>query len=563
MRSWLARRSIAAKVVAIGMTGVVLIASGLCVTVAFLLRAEIERQAAAQLDIATTQGWDLLGRLDAYGSGFRVHDGKLYAGLNPLNEREDLVASLADAVGVEATIFLGDVRLVTTFRRADGSSAAGTRLAAGPAHDTVFRDGRPYRGSAEILGKRHLTAYEPLKARDGTVVGALFVGVPLDAIAQRVGRIIRMVCLVGVVATAAVGAAVFLAVRRLLSTLVRLTAVVGRLADNDTEVEIPGRERRDEIGRLAAATAVFRDNAITRLRLEAQQQDAEQQAAAEKRAALAALADGFEASVAGVAGELRAAALRMHDDAGTMATVSATTNDRSAQVSGAAGQALDNVQAVAAAAEQLSLSIAEIGSQVHTSATAAETATQEACRARDEVLALVGAVQKIGEVSGLIEQIASKTNLLALNATIEAARAGEAGRGFAVVASEVKALANQTARATEEIGRQIEEIQSVTDRAADAAGRIAATVGGLKTGASTIAAAVEEQGAATNEIARNIEHAACGTRAVVTNIAEVVSAAGETGAVASRAAEAARALRDQSEALSVAVERFIEGVRAA
>jgi methyl-accepting chemotaxis protein len=246
-----------------------------------------------------------------------------------------------------------------------------------------------------------------------------------------------------------------------------------------------------------------------------------------------------------------------------MSATAEETERQSTAVAAASDQATANVQTVAAASEELSGSIAEIGRQVADSARIAGLAVEEANRTNGQVTALSEAAQKVGDVIRMINDIASQTNLLALNATIEAARAGEAGKGFAVVASEVKSLANQTARATEEIASQIEAIQAATTDTVEAIQRIGGTIGQISEISATIAAAVEQQGAATQEIARNVTEAATGTADVSSNIATVTRAAGETGAAASQVLSAAGELSQQGETLSAEVARFLQNIRAA
>ncbi|MEW5726580.1 MAG: globin-coupled sensor protein, partial [Pseudomonadota bacterium] len=277
---------------------------------------------------------------------------------------------------------------------------------------------------------------------------------------------------------------------------------------------------------------------------------------------LGAKADAFERDVKGVVAAVAAAAAQMEGAAGKMSATAEETSAQSTTVAAAAEEATTNIQTVAAAAEELSSSISEISRQVSTSAQIASGAMDEAQRTNDMVQSLAEAANKIGQVVKLINDIASQTNLLALNATIEAARAGEAGRGFAVVANEVKSLANQTARATDEIAAQIAAVQNATRDAVHAIGGIATTIGQINEIAGSIAAAVEEQGAATQEIARNVQQAAMGTQEVTGTIARVSAAAFETGNAARDVLTAASNLSQDSHTLENQVDKFVREIRA-
>ncbi|MBV8166217.1 MAG: HAMP domain-containing protein, partial [Alphaproteobacteria bacterium] len=331
----------------------------------------------------------------------------------------------------------------------------------------------------------------------------------------------------------AVGLVLALVIGRGLSRpIVAMTAAMQKLAGGDKSVEVPAVGRADEIGQMAGAVQIFKQNALAVDQLQAEQRAQAQRTAEEQRAARIRLADEFEASVRGVVEAVSSAASSMEARAGAFSAAAAQANRQASAVAAASGTAAGNVQTVAAAAEQLFASIREIGQQVSHSTDIAQQAVGEAERTDSAVRSLSAAAQKIGEVVGLINQIASQTNLLALNATIEAARAGEAGKGFAVVAGEVKSLATQTARATGDIAQQIAGIQQATDAAVTAIQGIGRTVGEVNAIAASIAAAIEQQGAATQEIARNVQEAAAGTSEVTTHIAGVNQAAGETGAAA-------------------------------
>jgi methyl-accepting chemotaxis protein len=342
-----------------------------------------------------------------------------------------------------------------------------------------------------------------------------------------------------------------------------MTGAMTKLANGELTVEVPSLANKDEIGTMAKAVQVFKDNALKVKALEDEQKAVEERAAKEKRAAMNALADGFEAKVGGVVSEVSSQATQMQQSATQMTATAEETSRQATAVAAASEEASTNVQTVAAATEELSSSISEISRQVTESARMSSKAVDEVGRTSQTVEALSNAAQKIGNVVQLISEIASQTNLLALNATIEAARAGEAGKGFAVVASEVKSLASQTARATEEIGSQINEIQAATGQSVEAMRSIGETISSMNAIASTIASAVEEQGAATKEIARNVQQAAAGTSEVSSNITGVTRAAEDTGSAASLVQRAAADLGTQAKDLRVAVEQFLQQVRSA
>ena len=351
--------------------------------------------------------------------------------------------------------------------------------------------------------------------------------------------------------------------RSITAPLNQIKAAMQTLAAGDTSVEVPADGRRDEIGEMAATVAVFKENAIAKSRLEAEQKEKDRRAEAEKRAAMENMAGRFEMSVGEVVERVSSAAAEMRSSSEAMSATAEETTRQASAVAAASEQASANVQTVASAAEELSSSISEIGRQVTKASQIASAAVTEAEQTNVKVQGLAAAANKIGEVVALITDIAEQTNLLALNATIEAARAGDAGKGFAVVASEVKNLANQTAKATDEIGAQIAGIQTATREAVAAIAEITKTISKINEVNSGVASAVEEQGAATQEIARNVEQAAAGTQEVSSNIGGVSAAANDTGAAAEQIQAAAGELSQQSEKLRAEVDRFLADVRAA
>jgi methyl-accepting chemotaxis protein len=343
-----------------------------------------------------------------------------------------------------------------------------------------------------------------------------------------------------------------------------LSVSMRELAEGNFGVVLPGLGRKDEIGDVAQAVETFKVKAEQKARDEAEAKIKQDQIAAQQRKAdMIKLADQFETAIGEIVETVSSASTELEASAGTLTSTAERAQELTTMVAAASEEASTNVQSVASATEEMASSVNEISRQVQESARMANEAVDQARTTNDRVGELSKAAARIGDVVELINTIAGQTNLLALNATIEAARAGEAGRGFAVVASEVKALAEQTAKATGEIGQQITGIQAATQESVGAIKEISGTIERLSEISSTIAAAVEEQGAATQEISRNLQQATQGTQQVSSNITDVQRGASETGSASSQVLSAAQSLSGDSNRLKLEVGKFLNTVRAA
>ena len=449
-------------------------------------------------------------------------------------------------------------------------------------------DGTAFKTAAATFGDGDIATPEELKAafdgaalqRDATLGGhpaAIYVGQIKNYAGKPVGVLevikdtteyeaaasrAQLHLLIGTLAILA-GAALlaFLLGRGMSRPLAAITAVMNRLSSGDTDVTIPGGDRKDELGSMALAVDVFRRNMIETSSLRESQEATKQRTEAEKKLLQRQMADRFEADIRGVAGAVQRATTDMQRVANEITSSVNGTSERAAAAATASEEASTSVNAVAAATEELASSVGEIGRQVTHSSGVADQAVVKAEQTIELVAGLAAASEKIGDVLRLIGAIASQTNLLALNATIEAARAGDAGRGFAVVASEVKELATQTAKATEEIAGQVAAIQAATGVCVTAIGGIGDTIREINGIATTIAAAVEQQDSATREIARSVQQAASGTSEVSANIAGASHAAGKSRALAENVLGAAGELGQHANALFGSIDSFLAGLR--
>ena len=368
--------------------------------------------------------------------------------------------------------------------------------------------------------------------------------------------------ILGVGLVVGVGLAIFVARVGIVGPIGAMTRAMQDLAGGNKQTVIPATDRGDEVGAMAKTLQVFKDNMLEADRLRDEQEAAKQRSEAERRKAMLDLADRFEADVGGVVGSVTTAAEKLQQTAQAMSATAEQTTRQSSVVAAASEETTQNVQTVASATEELSASISEITNQVTESTRIVGEAVSQANDTNAKVQGLADAAQKIGDVVRLINDIAGQTNLLALNATIEAARAGEAGKGFAVVASEVKTLATQTAKATEEIAAQVRAIQEATAGSAQAIDTITKTIARVSEISTAIASAVEEQGAATQEISRNVQQAAQGTQEVSSNSTGVSEAARQTGLAAGEVLQSAGDLSRDGSALRRQVEQFLRTVRA-
>jgi methyl-accepting chemotaxis protein len=407
--------------------------------------------------------------------------------------------------------------------------------------------------TAEIaakIGKAVGGANDMLALRQEELLGALS---RIATIALAVGLMVVLML---------VGSSVF-SVLNIARPIRRIGDVLLQLANGNKSVVIPFTERGDEVGDNARAASTFKDNLIRIEQMEADQKRLQAAATAQRKAEMIKLADAFQAAVGGIVNTVSSASGELERAAGTLSGTAEQTQQLSGMVASASEEASTNVGAVASAAEEMSASVTEISRQVHDSSRIAGEAVRQAERTDARINELSLAAGRIGDVVKLITEIAEQTNLLALNATIEAARAGESGRGFAVVASEVKALAAQTAKATDEISVQINGMQAATLDSVEAIKEISTTISRIADIASTIAATVEEQGAATAEIARNVSEAAKGTAEVAEKITQVNRGASATGSASAQVLASARSLSKESGSLKTEVENFLSTVRAA
>jgi methyl-accepting chemotaxis protein len=345
--------------------------------------------------------------------------------------------------------------------------------------------------------------------------------------------------------------------------IAKMTDVMKGLAGGDLNVSVPALDRGDEVGAMARAVQVFKENALRVRSMETEQASLKRRAEEDRKAAMLAMADGFDSAIGKIIQTVSTASSELESSAGRLTRTAELTQSLSATVASASEQSAANAQSAAAAAEEMASAVSEIGRQVSDSHKISREAVSQVEETNARIADLAQSAGRIGEVVKMISAVAEQTNLLALNATIEAARAGEAGRGFAVVASEVKALATQTAKATEEISEQISQMQSATNQSVAAIGQIGGTIGRIAEISQAIAAAVEEQGAATKEISRNVQQAAQGASQVAGSITDVNRGATDTGAASTQVHGLARSLLGQSNHLKEEVEKFLSTVRAA
>ncbi|MEO3428527.1 Cache 3/Cache 2 fusion domain-containing protein [Pelagibius sp. CAU 1746] len=548
----------------------IVVAAAACATAAvFAIQGEIRHQVverqSASLRIAADIFAEAYPQLQVTRKGSQVE--RIAVDQLPEFSNHEMIDRVGYLTGETATVFVWDEetkdfwRRTTNIKKDDGSRAVGTPLGQKGAVYPVVTKGETFRGEAIILGKAYYTIYAPIFAPDGKVIGILYAGVlksNITAILDKLAADLAVTAGITVLVTALIA---FFMFRRLLRPLPRLSEVMNRLARDDTEVEVAYQKQGDEIGDMARAVQVFKENALEKRRLEQERAEQDRRAAAEKREAMNALASEFEQSVAHKVTSVLDAAEHLDASTGQVRDLASQTSEKSTQVSGAAEGASGNVDSVAAAAEEMSASISEIARRASESAKVAAGAVKEADSTNETVQSLDTAAQKIGDVVKLINEIAEQTNLLALNATIEAARAGEAGKGFAVVANEVKTLASQTTKATEEISGQINAMQQATAEAVSAIASIRGVIGQVNESTTAIASAVEEQNAATQEIGRNVESAASDTARVSTTISEVRAASEQTMTAIQQAVSAIEGLNGDANDLQKEVGAFLEKVR--
>lgn len=532
-----------------------------------------EFEARGKADIETSLRTLALAFAETYGDAkVTIKDGIVSrAEIPAMPESKDhkTVDRATSYVGGNATLFVYDdatkqfVRRTTNVKKENGDRAVGTQLAPDHPAQPVIRSGQAYKGPAVLFGQSFMTAYQPVFDSAGKIIGILYVGIataPLDAMLLHA---MTMMTIAAVLGALLVLALTMLIVRSVTKPLRSVTDTLTSLAEGKPDVTINHTDRYDEIGSIARTIGVFKTNSLERRRLEAERKTAESESVQKRKAELQSFVDEFQATVGGIIENVLHSSGAFENAAQKLTETARTTAHLSKESADASTQASEHVRNAAAASEELTSSIAEISRRVQESNGIATDAVKQATATDERMADLSRAGDRIGDVVKLITSIAEQTNLLALNATIEAARAGEAGRGFAVVAQEVKNLAGQTAKATDEISSHIVNMQSATQESVSAIKAIGQTIERINDIATSIAAAVDQQGAATKEIAKSVQAAANVTTEVASNVGDVAAGANRTGETSDEIFKSAQVLSGESLHLKAEVARFLDGVRAA
>ena len=472
-------------------------------------------------------------------------------------------------LGGNATLFVYDeasqqfVRRSTNVKKENGDRAVGTQLAADHPAQALLRRGEAYKGPATLFGQSFMTAYFPIQNVAGNVIGILYVGIPMTQLDAMLSHAIQTMTIAAIIAAVLVLMLTMLIVRGVTKPLSSVTNAITALANGNSNIEIDHHDRADEIGDIARTIAVFKSNLLERQRLRDEQAAAATAAAEQRKQELQSFVAKFQSRISGMIDNVMKSSTDFEHVARQLTETARLTADLSRQSAGRSETASEHVRSAASASHELTGSIAEITRRVQESNGITAEAVGQAAATDQRIAELSEAATRIGDVVKLITSIAEQTNLLALNATIEAARAGDAGRGFAVVAQEVKSLASQTAKATDEIGSHIANMQLATQESVGAIKAIGQTIERISGIANSISAAVEQQRAATENIAQSVDAAASGTAEVASNVSNAAAGASETGETSTRMLASAQALSGESLRLRDEVEKFLDGVRAA
>jgi methyl-accepting chemotaxis protein len=569
--SLLSRTKLVTLIGGLTIGAVLIAAASLLLLVRTQLSQDTEQRAVHNQEISLRVGASLAqqmfnGTEIAWSSDGNVE--KISAASIPDVANHAFVDAITRITGEPVTVFGYDkstddfVRLSTTVMKADGSRAVGTKLdKASPAFAAV-KSGRAYHGAADILGTSYYTAYQPILDRSGSVIGILFTGVSQSAVAASAHDLLWKIAFASAILVAVLAAVSFFAARALMRPIPALADLMARLAHHDTSSDVPYSTWRNEIGEMARAIQIFRDNEIDRVALE-KEKTGESARRDARQAELERLIRTFRDKAENTINTVSTTATALENTAEQLRGIASTTSERATAVSGSSEVASSNVVTVAAASEQLTASINEIGRQITDALSTVGSTSELAEQTNANMAALATSAHQVGEVVTLIRQIAAQTNLLALNATIEAARAGESGRGFAVVASEVKNLAAQTASATQTIAEQIASMQASTEQAVTSIGRIASGMMDVNSITTSIASSVGQQGSATSEINISVQRAAEGTKRVTEAIIDVREAAHTATASATSVLNSSSTVTAQTQTLRKLIESFLDDVAAA